>query len=140
MPDEWTWKDLLTSIDVEGVAPEADLADRLIGEIESLGVNPGALLPRSRIEEIAGVLRSGDLPQARDVVRRLAPAAIRRLSRRVLTDKGLRAQADAYVRQYEQLVIEEARNDADGAATARMLGSAPGRAFLLLDAAVGDLH
>ncbi|HTK34605.1 MAG TPA: polar localization protein TipN [Caulobacteraceae bacterium] len=137
--DEWTWKDLLSSMDEPGADDDA-LAERLIAEIEALGVDSGALLPRPRIDEIAAALQTGDAGGAREVVRRLAPAAVRRLSRRVLTDKVLRAQADRYVRRYEELLSDSAQRDREGYMMAALLGSDPGRAFLLLDAAVGDLH
>lgn len=137
--DEWTWKELLTSMDDTADDDEA-LADRLIAEIGALGVDASALLPRVRIDEIAAALQAGDASGAREVVRRLAPAAVRRLSRRVLTDKILRGEADRYVRRYEELLGDAARRDREGYMTAALLGSDPGRAFLLLDAAVGDLH
>ena len=139
--DEWTWKDLLSSMDQPAGDDDDDaLADRLIGEIEALGVDTAALLPQPRIDEIAAALQTGDAGGAREVVRRLAPAAVRRLSRRVLTDRLLRAEADRYVRRYEALLDDAARRDREGYMTAALLGSEPGRAFLLLDAAVGDLH
>jgi hypothetical protein len=138
--DEWTWKDLLSSMDEPAVDDEDALAERLIAEITALGVDPAALLPRGRIDEIAAALQTGDVGGAREVVRRLAPAAVRRLSRRVLTDKVLRADADRYVRRYETLLTDSAKRDREGYMTAALLGSDPGRAFLLLDAAVGDLH
>ena len=51
-------------------------------------------------DEMRRILRElpgPDLTAQTEVVRRQAPAAVRRLSRRVLTDKVLRAQADRYV-------------------------------------------
>ncbi|MEO6339368.1 MAG: hypothetical protein ABIO39_04965 [Caulobacteraceae bacterium] len=137
--DEWTWKDLLSSIEEQPLDDES-LTEQLISEIEALGLDVGALLPRARIEEIAAALQTGDAAGAREVVRRLAPAAVRRLSRRVLTDKVLRAHADRYVRHYEGLLTNSAHDDREGYQTATLLGSDSGRAFLLLDAAVGDLH
>ena len=137
--DEWTWKDLLSSIEEQPLDDDS-LTEQLVGEIEALGLDVGALLPRARIEEIAAALTTGDAAGAREVVRRLAPAAVRRLSRRVLTDKVLRAHADRYVRHYEGLLNSSASDDRAGHQTAALLGSESGRAFLLLDAAVGDLH
>jgi hypothetical protein len=138
--DEWTWKGLLTSMDEPASDDDEAMADRMISEIGLLGIDAGALLPRARIDEIAAALQAGDASGAREVVRRLAPAAIRRLSRRVLTDKVLRTEADRYVRRYEELLQDSARKDREGYMMAALLGSDPGRAFLLLDAAVGDLH
>ena len=137
--DEWTWKDLLSSME-EPQIDEDSMAVSRFADFEALGLDVGALLPRARIEEIAAALQTGDAIGAREVVRRLAPAAVRRLSRRVLTDKVLRDQADRYVRHYEDLISDSAKQDREGFMTAALLGSEPGRAFLLLDAAVGDLH
>lgn len=140
--DEWSWKDLLTAIEDPQLLDDDALAERMIGEIEAMGVDPGALLPRARIDEIARAVDAGDSGRAREAVRRLAPAAVRRLSRRVMTDKVLRGQADLYRRRYGDLVRDErSRHGGDGnGAVSALLGSDPGRAFLLLDAAVGDLH
>ena len=139
--DEWTWKDLLTSMDDAPTDTDA-LADQMIREIETLGVDAAALLPRPRVEDIAAAMVQGDASSARDVVRRLAPAAIRRLSRRVLTDRLLREQVDRYLERYQGLLAAAAGQDggaADPQAAAGLLGSDAGRAYLLLDAAVGDL-
>jgi hypothetical protein len=136
---EWTWKDLLSSID-EPPMDDDVLAERLISEIEALGLDASGLLPLNRIDEIAAVLQAGDVEAAREVVRNLAPSAVRRLSRRVLTDKVLHAHADRYLQRYEDLLADSAKRDREGFVTAALLGSDPGRAFLLFNAAVGDLH
>jgi hypothetical protein len=135
--DEWTWRDLLSSI--KG-APEGedDLAGQMVGEISALGIDLAAVLPRVRLEQIAASVRTDDPSAVRDSVRRLAPAAIRRLSRRVLTDKTLREQADRYVRRYDTLLRGGAEPDSDTASV--LLSSDQGRAYLLLDAAIGDLQ
>jgi hypothetical protein len=135
----WTWKDLLSSIDAPPMDDEV-LAERLISEIEALGLDASMLLPLARIDEIAAVMQAGDNAGARDVVRNLAPSAVRRLSRRVLTDKVLRVQADRYLQRYQDLLTDSAKRDRDGFVTATLLGSDPGRAFLLFNAAVGELH
>ena len=132
--DEWTWKDLLTSMDDVPTDTDA-LAEQMIREIETLGVDAAALLPRARVEEVASALVEGDAAAARDGVRRLAPAAIRRLSRRVLTDRALREQVDRYVERYQLLL----RDAADPHGAVELLGSDAGRAYLLLEAAIGDL-
>ena len=132
--DEWTWKDLLTSMDDAPTDTDA-LAEQMIREIETLGVDAAALLPRARVEEVASALVEGDAAAARDGVRRLAPAAIRRLSRRVLTDRALREQVDRYVARYQSLL----RDAAVPHGAVALLSSDAGRAYLLLEAAVGDL-
>jgi hypothetical protein len=136
--DEWTWKDLLTSMDDAPAEGDA-LADQMIREIEALGVDAAALLPRPRLEDVGASLLGGDAPAARDAVRRLAPAAIRRLSRRVLTDQQLRGQVDRYVARYQALLAEAGQAPDPSRAALGLLGSEAGRAYLLLEAAVGDL-
>jgi hypothetical protein len=70
---------------------------------------------------------------------RSAPAAIRKLARRVLSDKLLRAQADRFVQQQGARLNDMVRRGQPRAVIARSLASEPGRAYLLFDAAVGDL-
>ncbi len=136
--DEWTWKDLLTSMDDTPTDTDA-LSDQMIREIETLGVDAAALLPRARVEDIASALIAGEASAGRDAVRRLAPAAIRRLSRRVLTDRPLREQVDRYVGRYQSLLREAAGRDDRAIGASALLASDAGRAYLLLDAAVGEL-
>ncbi|HEY5412277.1 MAG TPA: hypothetical protein VIJ94_16270, partial [Caulobacteraceae bacterium] len=57
---DWTWQELLSSMDDTPV-DDRQLVDRLVGEIEGLGVDPAAFLPPARIEEIAAVLEAGDI-------------------------------------------------------------------------------
>jgi hypothetical protein len=134
----WTWKELLSSMD-EAPPSDESLASALIGEIEAMGVDAAALLPRPRIDEIAAAIQAGDADGALEVARRLAPAAIRRLSRRMLSDRRMRTQSERYVRRYQGLVDEAlGRGDARVMISA-LLGSDQGRAFLLLDAALGDV-
>ena len=136
--DAWTWKELLSSMD-EAPPSDESLASVLIGEIEAMGVDAAALLPRPRIDEIAAAIQAADAGGALNVVRRLAPAAIRRLSRRMISDRRLRAQAERHVRRYHGLVEEAmGRPDAD-VFTSALLGSDQGRAYLLMDAALADV-
>jgi len=140
--DGWTWKDLLSSIDEhEGDAPDhhAPLEDTLAGEIGAMGIDPAALLPRSRIDELAAAIQARDLDGAREVVRRLAPAATRRLARRLATDETLKGQVVTYMARYHGLLDDAATRDAEGFLVAALLSSEAGRTYLLFDAAIGDL-
>ncbi|MCC4292832.1 tipN [Brevundimonas aurantiaca] len=120
-------------------APDtAALSDRVSAAIRRMGVDPNALLPRSRVEEAARLLGEGDPDGARHIVRRVAPAAVRSVSRRVLSDPELRADAERYVRVFAQELASAARMR-DLQAIQTRLASDGGRAFMLLDAAVGDL-
>ena len=75
---------------------------------------------------------------ANRLLRQLAPAAVRSVSRRVLGDAELRKDAERYVRLFAQELAASARAG-DAAGVQGRLASDAGRAFMLLDAAVGDL-
>jgi hypothetical protein len=136
--EEWTWKDLLTSIDDEEAPADNRSLEELLGaEIADLGIDPTALLPRSRIDEIAAAIEADDTDGAREAVRKLAPAATRRLSRRLFADEKLRRRAMTYLGRYQNMLADALEQDDFRAAT--LLGSDAGRIYLLLEAAAGDL-
>ncbi|WP_298743483.1 tipN [uncultured Brevundimonas sp.] len=146
--DRLGWSDLVDDgpgeapLDLDTpVMPAADgeaLGERITAAIRRMGVDPNALLPRSRVEEAAQAVAAGDPDGARQIVRRVAPAAVRSVSRRVLTDADLRADAEAYVRAFSRDLAARAAA-ADGPGVLGRLTSDSGRAFMLLDAAIGDL-
>lgn len=134
----WSWKDLLTSIDSDESDPES-LAERMAAEIAAMGIDPAALLPRGRIDEIAATIQTHDSEGAREVVRRLAPAAIRRLVRRLFSDAAMRGQTERFLQRFNAMLEEAVERDRSGLLAGAMLASEGGRAYLLLDAAAGDL-
>ncbi|GAA0869442.1 polar localization protein TipN [Brevundimonas basaltis] len=146
--DRLGWSDLVDEgsgeapLDLDTpVMPAADteaLGERITAAIRRMGVDPNALLPRSRVEEASQAVAAGDPDRARQIVRRVAPAAVRSVSRRVLTDPDLRADAEAYVRSFSQDLSVRAEAG-DGSGVLGRLTSDGGRAFMLLDAAIGDL-
>jgi hypothetical protein len=134
----WSWRNLLSGI--ENSSPgDAALGEKLAAEITAMGIDPHALLPRPRIDEIAAALQTGDAAGAREVVKRLAPAAIRRLVRRLFSDTALKGNAERFLKRYAGMVEEAAGQDREGFLMAALLSSDAGRAYLLLDAASGDL-
>jgi hypothetical protein len=136
--ETWTWKDLLASLD--GADGEGErLEDVLAAELTHMGVDPAKLLPSGRIEEIAAALQTGDQDGGREVVRKLAPAATRRIARRLFTDDDVKRRTGVYVRRYKTLVDDAIGRDPSGHALAGLLGAEAGRVFLLLDAAAGDM-
>jgi hypothetical protein len=136
--ESWTWKDLLASID--GADAEGERLQDILGdELAAMGVEPGKLLPKARIDEIAAAVQVGDIDGAREVVKRLAPAATRRISRRLVTDEAIKRQVQIYVRRYQTLVDDAVVRDPEGFLMASLLGDDPGRIYLLLDAAAGDI-
>lgn len=136
-PEGWTWKDLLGSLD-DGADTEG-LSERMVQEITGMGIDPAALLPKAKIDEIAAAVQTRDVAGAREVVRKLAPAAIRRLVRRLFSDAALRGQTERYLRRFGGMLEEAAERDREGFLVGALLSSEGGRAFLLLDAAAGDL-
>jgi hypothetical protein len=103
-----------------------------------MGIDPGALLPKGRIDEIAAAVQTGDAVGARQVVRKLAPAATRRIARRLSGDAKLRRQVDAFLDHFETQLGETMTRDPAGLASGALLGSEGGRAYLLFDAALSD--
>ena len=146
--DRLDWNDLVDDgpgeapLDLDTPVMPAEAAEaleaRITAAIRRMGVDPNALLPRSRVEEAAQAVAERDPDRARQIVRRVAPAAVRSVSRRVLTDPDLRADAEAYVRAFSRDLAARAGAN-DGPGILGRLTSDGGRAFMLLDAAVGDL-
>ena len=155
--DGWSWRELLGGMEgrdkTPGPAatapqtavepppdPEFDsLDDVMVAEVSAMGIDAASLLGRARIEEVIGAIMAEDNEGARLVVRRVAPAAIRRLSRRLLADAPLRQQANDFATAYDQqinmgLLAKDAIRELN-----EVLGSDSGRAYLLLDAALSDL-
>ncbi|HEY3888930.1 MAG TPA: polar localization protein TipN [Caulobacteraceae bacterium] len=135
--DSWTWKELLSSMD-DAPIDEGALAGVMLGEVEAMGIDAAALAPRARIDEIAAAIKAGGPSNGREMMRRLAPAAIRRLSRRMMADRNFHAQAERYVRRYQGLIAEAASREGEAFSAQSLLGSDQGRAFLLLDAAIAE--
>ena len=144
--DRLDWSDLVGDAGPEApleldtpVMPDdtAALADRITAAIRKMGVDPNALLPRSRVEEAAQAFAGRDPDRARQIVRRVAPAAVRSVSRRVISDPELRGDAERFVRGFSRRLSHQA---ADGETSVlAALATDTGRAFMLLDAAIGDL-
>lgn len=137
-PEEpaWTWKELLkTTLADSAAGAEGRPAESLYAEIGAMGVDPAALLPGSRLEEIAAAIRLGERAGAREVVRALAPAALRRIGRRMLSDARFRRQAHAFLGPFGEALAVAALRDPVGAEAAGLLATEAGRTFLLLDAA-----
>jgi hypothetical protein len=136
--DGWTWKDLLASID-GGVEVAEKLEARLSSELAGMGIDPEKLLPKARVEEVAAAVQTGDIDGARQVVKKLAPAATRRIVRRLFTDEALKADVIGYLRRYQALVDDAVVRDPEGFLMGSLLAADAGRTYLLLDAAVGDM-
>ena len=139
------WQDLISDGEPEtprastpAEPPDAALGERMIASVRRMGIDPNALLPRSRIEEAARAIGRSDPAAARHIVRRVAPAAVRSVSRRVLGDPELRSDAERYVRGFAGRLADTARGG-DVADVQAQLTTDEGRAFMLLDAAVGDV-
>jgi len=137
-PGTLSWKSLLSGLESKAPADVA-LGETLAAEVLGMGIDPHALLPRGRIDEVAAAIHGGDSSGARDLVKRLAPAAIRRLVRRLFSDASLRASTERFLKRYEGVIAEASGQDREGFLVAALLSSDAGRVYLLLDAASGDL-
>jgi hypothetical protein len=136
--ETWTWKDLLASLD--GADGDGEkLEETLGGELARMGVDPARLLPPARIEEVAAAIQTGDAEGAREVVRKLAPAATRRIARRLFTDDEVKRRTEIYLRRYKTLIDDAVGRDPEGFSLQGLLDADGGRVFLLLDAAAGDM-
>ena len=133
---DWTWNELVSALD-ENDADDQEMEGALLAEIDTLGIDAPALIPQRRLNDISIAYENNDAPAARELIQRLAPAAVRKLGRRVLTDKLLRAQADRFIDRYTGLLRGAARRGDEGVTAVGLLNTPAGRAFLLLDAAVG---
>jgi hypothetical protein len=132
--DGWTWKDLLSSIDEAENSDPAKVEQTLLREIADMGIDPAVLFPNDKLDEVASALGAGDADEARHVVRTLAPAANRRVARRLYTDEKLKRQALLFVARYREQLAQAGKGE-----LRTLLGSEIGRAYLLLEAAAGDL-
>jgi len=147
----WSWRDLLGGMENQAtsnapsVAPqpppdrEFDSLDAvMIGEVNAMGVDAAALLSRTRIEETISAIMAENNEGARQVVRRVAPAAIRRLGRRLAQDAGLRHQATEFVSFYDQQLNIALMSKDVSRSLQEVLANDTGRAYLLLDAALSE--
>ncbi|UDF04213.1 tipN [Asticcacaulis sp. AND118] len=125
-------------VPVEDATPD-NLDDLMIAEVASMGVDAQTLLNRSRLEEIIAAIVADDNEGARLVLRRIAPAAIRRLSRRLTTDATLRDQAQDFVTFYDRQINIALLTRDPRSALGEILGTPTGRTYLLFDAAISDL-
>ncbi|WP_141653162.1 hypothetical protein [Phenylobacterium immobile] len=131
--ETWTWSDLLASIGPEAGSSEVrdNAATALEAELAAMGVDPAAAPPAGRVMEALGSAR--DISLARDLVRRLAPAQIRRIERRLQIDDRLSADVEPFLVRGRARLAEAAA--AGDAVFERRLASRDGRLLLMLDAA-----
>ncbi len=137
----WTWRDLLSTVDADGqrTGPDAESMDFLADEIRALGIDPTVLLPVTRVDELATMITDGQADLARDTVRRLAPAATRKLSRRLLEEPRMRRSVMDFLARYQTEIETANRRDRSGRELGALLSTEAGRLYLLAEAAAGDI-
>jgi hypothetical protein len=136
--DTWTWKDLLASLeepDGEGVSLET----RVLADLAAMDIDPAVVISHDRLGPLSQALVRGDPEAARAEVRRMAGPAVRRAARRLFTDDEVRARAQVFVRRYQTLIADAADQGGRDAEVEDMLMNPAGLAFLLLDAAGGEM-
>lgn len=135
--DQWTWKDLLTSLEEDFVEDE-QLGPILAQEIHDMKIDTQSLLPRASVEEIASSINSGDYDAALDKVTALAQNSIRRLAKRLQSDRGLMTKAERFVEMQSNMIVDAASRDREGFLMPTLLSNEQGRAYLLYAAALAD--
>ena len=159
----WSWRDLLNGMDSNGnpardpleiptdagerSAPQVpvdadfdgDLDEVMVGEINAMGVDAASLLSRSRIDEMITSIMAENNEGARNLVRRIAPAAVRRLNRRLMADPVLRQHASEFITAYDQHVNIALMSKDASRGLQEVLSNDKGRAYLLIDAAIADI-
>lgn len=136
-PDQWTWKDLLTSLEEDFVEDE-QLGPILAQEIHDMKIDTQSLLPRASVEEIAASINAGDYDAALDKVTALAQNSIRRLAKRLQSDRGLMTKAERFVEMQSNMIVDAASRDREGFLMPTLLSNEQGRAYLLYAAALAD--
>jgi hypothetical protein len=120
--------------------PQFDnLDDLIIAQLSNLGIDIDTILSRSRIEETLGLMLAEDFEGARLLVRRIAPAAVRRLTRRLMSDTDLREKATDFVSYYDQQINMALMSKAQRQALFDVLHNDTGRAYMICDAAISDI-
>ena len=135
--DQWTWKDLLTSLEEDFVEDE-QLGPILAQEIHDMKIDTQSLLPRVSVEEIAASINEGDYDAALDKVTALAQNSIRRLAKRLQSDRGLMTKAERFVEIQSNMIVDAASRDREGFLMPTLLSNEQGRAYLLYAAALAD--
>jgi hypothetical protein len=137
----WTWRDLLSTVDADGqrTGPDVESMDFLADEIRALGIDPTVLLPVTRVDELSTMISDGQADLARETVRRLAPAATRKLSRRLLEEPRMRRSVMDFLARYQTEIETATRRDRSGREVGALLSTEAGRLYLLAEAAAGDI-
>jgi hypothetical protein len=135
--DQWTWKQLLTALEDDFVEDE-QLGPMLAQEMQNMKIDTQSLLPRVSVEQIAALINSGDYDAALERVNALAQNSIRRLAKRLQSDKGLMTKAERFVEIQSNIIVEAASRDKEGFLMPTLLSNEHGRAYLLYAAALAE--
>lgn len=136
-PDQWSWKDLLTSLEQDFVEDD-QLGPILAQELQDMKIDTQSLLPRASVEDIATSINAGDYDAALNRVTGLAQNSIRRLAKRLQSDKGLMTKAERFVETQSNMIVDAASRDKEGFLMPTLLSNEQGRAYLLYAAALAE--
>ena len=162
----WTWRDLLNGMESRPTAdtpptnpdqnesppsprfaigaplPEEgfdNLDDLMSAEIASMGIDAATLITMTRLEESISMLATKGLTGARPVIKRIAPAAVKRLARRLSQDADNLGHAREFSGFYDRQVKIALQATAKAEALLNILNTDAGRAYLLIEAALSEL-
>lgn len=159
--DNWSWREVFSGMDAPDRGerqetherlyeddnaplpphdPEFDQDESLImDEIRDMNVDLTALMGRSRLEDIIVSIVADENDGARAQVKRMAPSIVRRLGRRLTADETLRHHVSGFVGEFDRQINIALMSKNAAVALMELLGTDLGRAYLLYDAAIGDL-
>lgn len=143
----WRWRDLLRSID-DGAPPTpartggggggAGAADAVVSALRRAGVDPARALDPDMTARIARARRRAGAGEARALVLDGAMSDVRRTASALSADPTLRGRAEGFLDEHARLV-RRAVDQNDVAGLSALLDTDPGRAYLLIDAALADV-
>jgi hypothetical protein len=125
--------------DGQRTGPDVASLDFLADEIRALGIDPTVLLPVTRVDELSTMISEGQGDLARETVRRLAPAATRKLSRRLLEEPRMRRSVMDFLARYQTEIETANGRDRSGREVGALLSTEAGRLYLLAEAAADDV-
>ncbi len=141
----WRWRDLLRSIDEGGSGAPARGgggggagADAVVSALRRAGVDPARALDPDMTARIARARRRAGAGEARALVLDGAMSDVRRTASALSADPTLRGRAEGFLDEHARMV-RRAVDQNDVAGLSALLDTDPGRAYLLIDAALADV-
>ncbi len=137
----WRWKDLLRNIDdqpANGRASDGGAGEAVLVALRRAGIDPVRALDADMTARIARARRRAGVGEARALVLDSAMTEVRRTAAALAADPTLRGRAEGFLDDHARMV-RRAVDHNDVAGLSALLDTDPGRAYLLIDAALADV-